>query len=253
MSAEQVYTGLREVTVSYHRKEVLHRMSLEILPKRITAVLGPRKAGKSTLLRLFNRMNDRQPGFALNGEVLINGENIYRPIDFDVEQLRRKVAMIFPRPSLFPRSVGENLAFGLRLQKQASSYIDAKVEACLRKVQLWNLLRDRLSEPVDLLNGQQQQRLCIARALTLDPIVLLLDEPAALLDPNASMELEALLYELKADYTIVLATHNIQKAGRLSDKTAFINQGQLVEYNDTNLLFTNPKEELTEKYISGRS
>jgi phosphate transport system ATP-binding protein len=218
----------------------------------VTAIIGPSGCGKSTLLRSFNRMNDLIPGVRLNGQMVVSGHNVYAA-GTDVVELRRRVGMVFQRPNPFPKSIFENVAFGLRmLGVNHRAELSPRVEASLRRAALWDEVRDRLDRSALQLSGGQQQRLCIARCLAVEPEVILMDEPASALDPTATVRIEELILELKGRYTIVVVTHNMQQAARISDRTAFMLQGELVEYDDTRRVFTSPREKLTEDYITGR-
>jgi phosphate transport system ATP-binding protein len=237
----------------YGQTRALTDISLAIHTNLVTAFIGPSGCGKSTFLRTLNRMNDIIPGARVDGRVEIDGTDIYAPRT-DVVALRRRVGMVFQKSNPFPKSIFENIAYGLRLNGMASSRhdLEAQVEASLRSAALWNEVKDRLHHSALALSGGQQQRLCIARALAIRPEVLLMDEPASALDPIATQHIEELIYELKRDYTIVIVTHNMQQAARVSDVTAFFWLGRLVESGPTATLFTNPQEKLTEDYVTGR-
>lgn len=242
----------RHVNVYYGEKKVIDNVSIRIAERTVTAFIGPSGCGKSTFLRLFNRMNDYIERFRKEGEVLIDGREIYER-ETRVEDLRKTVGMVFQKPNPFPKSIYENVAFGLRIQGiKKRSVIDPVVEKALRSAALWEEVKDELNRPALALSGGQQQRLCIARVLAVEPSVLLMDEPASALDPISSAKIEELIYTLKQQYTIVIVTHNMQQAGRVSDKTAFFYVGKLIEYDETKKLFTNPKQDLTERYITGR-
>ncbi len=218
----------------------------------MTAIIGPSGCGKSTLLRAFNRMNDLIPGVRTEGEVLLSGANVLDPAT-DVVALRRRVGMVFQRPNPFPKSIFENAAFGLRMLRVRDRLeIEARVESSLRRAALWDEVKDRLDQPALRLSGGQQQRLCIARCLAVEPDVILMDEPCSALDPIATSRIEDLMTELKRDYTIVIVTHNMQQAARVSDRTAFLLSGELVEAGATQQMFTRPGVKLTEDYITGR-
>ncbi|MEL0028630.1 MAG: phosphate ABC transporter ATP-binding protein PstB, partial [Perlucidibaca sp.] len=207
---------------------------------------------KSTLLRTFNRMNDMVPSCRIEGEILLDGSNIF-DTSVDVTDLRRRVGMVFQKPNPFPKSIYENVAYGVRLQGESSKRVlDEIVESSLRGAALWDEVRDRLNDPATGLSGGQQQRLCIARAIAIQPEVLLLDEPCSALDPISTLKVEELIHELKERFTILIVTHNMQQAARVSDYTAFMYLGKMVEYGDTDTLFTNPKNKQTEDYITGR-
>jgi len=242
----------REFNLYYGTHHALKQVSLEIPSGSVTAIIGPSGCGKSTLLRSFNRMNDLIPGVHLNGHMVVSGHDVYAP-GTDVVELRRRVGMVFQRPNPFPKSIFENVAFGLRmLGVNDRAALSPRVEQSLRRAALWDEVRDRLDRSALQLSGGQQQRLCIARCLAVEPEVILMDEPASALDPTATVRIEELILELKGRYTIVVVTHNMQQAARISDRTAFMLQGELVEYDDTRRVFTSPREKLTEDYITGR-
>ena len=241
----------QHVSVYYGTNRVLEDISLDIDEHSVTALIGPSGCGKSTFLRLFNRMNDFIPDFRMEGEILIHGANIYAP-HTEVEELRKQVGMVFQQPNPFPKSVYDNVNYGLVLQgERDKAVLDAAVEKALRQAALWDEVKDHLNKPALALSGGQQQRLCIARALAIAPHTLLMDEPASALDPIATAKIEELVQELKKDYTILIVTHNMQQAKRVSDKTAFFNFGKLVEYSDTPALFDQPQQEQTQNYLSG--
>ena len=237
----------------YGQKRALQDISIAIRPNLVTAFIGPSGCGKSTFLRTLNRMNDIIPGTRVEGQVRINGEDIYRP-GSDVVALRRRVGMVFQKSNPFPKSIFENVAYGLRINGLAKgrSALQARVQESLQAAAIWDEVKDRLHESALALSGGQQQRLCIARALAIQPEILLMDEPASALDPIATQRIEELIYQLKSRYTIVIVTHNMQQAARVSDHTAFFWLGKLVEYAATDRLFTNPAEKLTEDYVTGR-
>jgi phosphate transport system ATP-binding protein len=225
---------------------------MQIPEKRVTAFIGPSGCGKSTLLRCLNRMNDLVDGCTVEGEMLLEGRNIYDR-SIDVAELRRRVGMVFQKPNPFPKSIYENVAYGLRIQGiNKKRVLDEAVEKSLRGAALWDEVKDRLHESALGMSGGQQQRLVIARTIAVEPEVLLLDEPASALDPISTLKIEELIYELKNDYTIVIVTHNMQQAARVSDYTAFMYLGELIEFGDTNAMFTNPQMKQTEDYITGR-
>jgi len=233
-------------------KQVLDNVDLDILENSITAIMGPSGCGKSTLIRVLNRMNDIIPGCNITGSVLLDGEDIYSP-SMDVVRLRMRVGMVFQKPNPFPKSVYDNVAFGPRIQKRTGKQeMDKVVEESLRGAALWDEVKDRLKDSALDLSGGQQQRLCIARALAVKPEVLLMDEPCSALDPSATAKIEALMADLKKDYTVVIVTHNMQQAARVSDYTAFLYLGKLIEYGLTDQIFENPTNKLTENYITGR-
>jgi phosphate transport system ATP-binding protein len=237
----------------YGAKRALEDITIEIQPNVVTAFIGPSGCGKSTFLRTLNRMNDIIPGTRVEGLVAIDGEDIYGP-GSDVVRLRRRVGMVFQKSNPFPKSIFENVAYGLRINGLAAnrSALHARVEDSLKAAAIWDEVKDRLQESALALSGGQQQRLCIARALAIQPEILLMDEPASALDPIATQRIEELVYQLKAKYTIVIVTHNMQQAARVSDRTAFFWLGRLVEYAATDRIFTNPAEKLTEDYVTGR-
>jgi phosphate transport system ATP-binding protein len=237
----------------YGDKRALESISVKIQPNVVTAFIGPSGCGKSTFLRTLNRMNDIIPGTRVEGRVLIDSQNIYEP-GVDVVQLRRKVGMVFQKSNPFPKSIFENIAYGLRINGMAGgrSELAGRVEESLKQAALWDEVKDRLQESALAMSGGQQQRLCIARALAVRPDILLMDEPASALDPIATQRIEELVYDLKQTYTIVIVTHNMQQAARVSDYTAFFWLGRLVEYDRTEKIFTNPAEKLTEDYVTGR-
>lgn len=237
----------------YGKVQALHHISLDIVEREVIAFIGPSGCGKSTFLRALNRMNDTIPIARAEGKVIIDGADIYEP-DTDVVALRRKVGMVFQKSNPFPKSVFENVAYGIRINRIHSSKADLadKVEKALRDAALWDEVKDRLNNSAFGLSGGQQQRLCIARALAVQPEIILMDEPASALDPIATQRIEELIVNLKRDYTIVIVTHNMQQAARVSDRTAFFMLGKLIEVNPTQTMFTNPNEKLTEDYITGR-
>jgi phosphate transport system ATP-binding protein len=236
----------------YGEAKVLHGIDLDIPLQQVTALIGPSGCGKSTFLRSINRMNDIIPGARAEGRITIDGQDVYAP-GIDVVALRRRVGMVFQKSNPFPKSIYENIAYGLRIAGQRDRRVlDETVERSLSRAALWDEVKDRLNASALALSGGQQQRLCIARALAVDPDVLLMDEPASALDPIATQKIEELVYELKARYTIVIVTHNMQQAARVSDRTAFFMMGKLVEYDDTRTMFMTPREKLTEDYITGR-
>lgn len=247
-----VKMSAQNVSVKLAGKAVLDNISLDIPANKVTALIGPSGCGKSSLLRSFNRMNELLEEAVTVGEVLLDGQNIYRP-GIDLAELRRKVGIVFQKPNPFPLSVYENVAFGLRLQGvNRARQLDEMVAEALEKAALWQEVKNRLHDNAFTLSGGQQQRLVIARAIAIEPEVLLLDEPASALDPISTLKIEELIYELKQHYTIVIVTHNMQQAARVSDYTAFMNLGQLVEFDATNKIFTDPNELQTEDYITGR-
>jgi phosphate transport system ATP-binding protein len=251
-------TGPAKISVSnlnfyYGQTQALHNISLEIPERIVMAFIGPSGCGKSTLLRTLNRMNDIVPGARVEGRVLVDGRDVYAP-GTDVVDLRRKVGMVFQKSNPFPKSIFDNVAYGLRINRLTSSKTELheRVEQALKDAALWSEVKDRLRASALGLSGGQQQRLCIARALAVRPEVLLMDEPASALDPIATQKIEELIVQLKEQYTIVIVTHNMQQAARVSDQTAFFWLGKLIEVNPTEKMFTNPNEKLTEDYITGR-
>ena len=236
----------------YGAMHALKGVSLGIPGNSVTAIIGPSGCGKSTLLRSFNRMNDLIPNVRTEGRLTVSGEDVLAPT-VDVVDLRRRVGMVFQRPNPFPKSIFDNVAFGLRLLGlRDRGELAIRVEDSLHRAALWDEVKDRLDRSALALSGGQQQRLCIARCLAVEPEVILMDEPASALDPTATARIEELVLELKGRYTILVVTHNMQQAARISDRTAFMLQGELVEYGDTRQLFTSPREKLTEDYITGR-
>ncbi|MCT8127081.1 phosphate ABC transporter ATP-binding protein [Alishewanella sp. BS5-314] len=244
--------SVQDLSVRLAGKVVLDQVNLQIPTHKVTALIGPSGCGKSSLLRSFNRMNELLDDTETLGEVWLDQLNIYQD-GIDLAELRRRVGIVFQKPNPFPQSVYENVAFGLRLQGVNSPrQLDELVEAALVKAALWQEVKDRLYENALTLSGGQQQRLVIARAIAIEPEVLLLDEPASALDPISTLKIEELIYELKQHYTIVIVTHNMQQAARVSDFTAFMNMGRVVEFDATNKIFTDPQQAQTEDYITGR-
>jgi phosphate transport system ATP-binding protein len=244
---------VRGLSFYYGTTRALEHISLTIAPNVVTAFIGPSGCGKSTLLRTLNRMNDIIPSTRVVGEIHVDGRDIYAA-GTDVVDLRRRIGMVFQKSNPFPKSIFENVAYGLRINRLARSHSDLRhrVEESLRGAALWDEVKDRLHESALALSGGQQQRLCIARALAVKPEILLMDEPASALDPIATQRIEELVYQLKREYTIVIVTHNMQQAARVSDRTAFFWLGRLIEYDRTDRIFTAPKEKLTEDYVTGR-
>jgi len=254
MDTENIKIDARNVDFFYDngRFHALKNISLKVREHEVVAFIGPSGCGKSTFLRLFNRMNDLIPGTRLEGEILINGENIYDH-KVNVDELRRHVGMVFQRPNPFPKSIYENVAYGLRVNGvKDEKFISERVEQTLRGAALWDEVKDKLNKSAYALSGGQQQRLCIARAMAIEPDVLLMDEPASALDPISTLKVEELIHEIKNEYTIVIVTHNMQQATRVSDKTAFFYLGELIEYDTTRKIFSNPSQEATQNYITGR-
>ncbi len=243
---------VNDAHVYYGSEHTLKGVSLTIKKNTVTALIGPSGCGKSTFLRLFNRMNDLIENCRIEGEMLIDGVDIYSN-KINVNELRKAVGMVFQKPNPFPKTIFENVAYGMRVNGINDKFlIQQKVEESLKQAALWEEVKDKLKKSALALSGGQQQRLCIARALAVSPSVLLMDEPASALDPLSTIKIEELIYNLKASYTILLVTHNMQQATRTSDRTAFFYMGELIEYEDTRTLFTNPKKERTQNYITGR-
>lgn len=242
----------KNVDFHYGSFHALKGINMSIEENEVVAFIGPSGCGKSTFLRLFNRMNDLIPGTKLEGQITIDGQNIYDR-SVNVDELRKNVGMVFQRPNPFPKSIYENVAYGLRVNGvKDEKFIAEQVEKSLRGAALWEEVKDKLKKSAYALSGGQQQRLCIARAMAVAPSVLLMDEPASALDPISTAKVEELIHELKKDYTIVIVTHNMQQATRVSDKTAFFYLGRLVEYDKTTKMFTHPEKEETQNYITGR-
>ncbi len=243
---------VNDLNLFYAEKQALHDVKMEIPRKRVTAFIGPSGCGKSTLLRCFNRMNDLVDNVRIEGSIVLGDDDIYAK-GVNVAELRRRVGMVFQKPNPFPKSIFENVAYGMRiLGIKDKRKITESVEKSLRSAALWDEVKDRLQDNAMGLSGGQQQRLVIARAVAIEPEVLLLDEPASALDPISTLKIEELIYELKDKYTIVIVTHNMQQAARVSDYTAFMYMGELIEHDSTNKLFTNPAKKQTEDYITGR-
>jgi phosphate transport system ATP-binding protein len=240
----------RDLSVFYGNNQAVKEISLVVPANKVVALIGPSGCGKSTLLRCFNRMNDLVGGARVEGEVSFHGQNLYDH-DVDPVEVRRRIGMVFQKPNPFPKSIFDNTAFGPRING-FSGDLDGIVEASLKQAALWEEVHDRLEDSAYNLSGGQQQRLCIARTLAVKPEIVLMDEPASALDPIATQRIEDLIFELKKDYTIVIVTHNMQQAARISDYTAFLYMGELIEYGPTDTLFTNPTEERTEAYVTGR-
>ena len=243
----------RDVSVYYGDKQALDAVSIDIATEYVTAFIGPSGCGKSTFLRTLNRMNDTIASARVEGEIRLDGEDIYRS-GMDVVQLRARVGMVFQKPNPFPKSIYENVAYGPRIHGLAAgkAELDAIVERSLKRAGLWDEVKDRLADSGTALSGGQQQRLCIARAIAVDPEVILMDEPCSALDPIATARIEELIGELKGRYAIVIVTHSMQQAARVSQRTAFFHLGKMVEYGKTSDIFTNPREERTKDYITGR-
>src|SRR5687767_248836 len=240
------------VNVYYDQAHVIKNVNLAVQPNTVTAFIGPSGCGKSTFLRLINRMNDFIDGFRMTGKILIDGRDIYER-KVHVEELRKEVGMVFQKPNPFPKSIYENVVYGLRIQGiNKKSILDETVETSLKRAAIWDEVKDNLNKSALSLSGGQQQRICIARTLAVSPSIVLMDEPASALDPISSAKIEELIYELKTQYTIIIVTHNMQQAGRVSDKVAFFYLGELIEFAETKEIFINPKMELTQNYITGR-
>jgi phosphate transport system ATP-binding protein len=244
--------SVRDLNFYYGQHHALKHISLSLYESKVTAFIGPSGCGKSTLLRILNRMYDLYPGQRAEGEVLLDGDNILRP-GLDLNLLRSRIGMVFQKPTPFPMSIYDNIAFGIRLyEKLPKSEMNERVEDALRRTALWDEVKDKLQGSGLGLSGGQQQRLCIARSIAVKPSVLLLDEPTSALDPISTAKIEELIYQLKADYTIAIVTHNMQQAARTADFSAFMYLGELVEFGTTDQVFTKPRESRTEDYITGR-
>lgn len=242
----------RNLDFFYGNNKALKNISLICPDNKVSALIGPSGCGKSTFIRSLNRMNDVIPGTRVEGEVFINGENIYAP-KIDVVEIRRRVGMVFQKPNPFPKSIFDNVAYGLRINgMRDKKKIERIVEKSLQEAALWDEVKDRLGDNAFSLSGGQQQRLCIARALAVEPEIILFDEPCSAIDPIATAKIEDRIQKLKKSYTVVIVTHNMQQAARVSDYTAFLMMGELVEYGETSQIFTNPANKLTEDYITGR-
>ncbi|MCE1169044.1 MAG: phosphate ABC transporter ATP-binding protein PstB [Sphingobacteriia bacterium] len=242
----------KNIDFYYGDFHAIKNVSMEIEANSVTAFIGPSGCGKSTFLRLLNRMNDLIDHTRLEGQILINNENIYGK-DVQVDELRKRVGMVFQKPNPFPKSIFENVAYGLRVNGVSDkNFIEQKVVESLNSAALWDEVKDKLKKSAFELSGGQQQRLCIARALAVSPSIILMDEPASALDPISTAKIEDLIYDLKKNYTVVIVTHNMQQASRVSDKTAFFYLGELIEYDETQKIFINPSVEATQNYITGR-
>ena len=249
---EETVLQVKDLSLFYSDKQALHNINMAIPKQRVTAYIGPSGCGKSTLLRCMNRMNDLVDNVRIEGEIQLDGKNIYEK-SVNVAELRRRVGMVFQKPNPFPKTIYENVAYGLRIQGvNDRRVLEEVVEKALKGAALWDEVKDRLKDNALGLSGGQQQRLVIARAIAIEPEVLLLDEPASALDPISTLKIEELIYDLKSNCTIVIVTYNMQQAARVSDYTAFMYLGELIEYDDTNTIFTNPKQQKTEDYITGR-
>jgi phosphate transport system ATP-binding protein len=243
----------KNVDLYYGDFHALKNISMQVSPKTVTALIGPSGCGKSTYLRLFNRMNDLIEGVKIQGEVLIDNKDIYKIKKTEIDHLRRNVGMVFQKPNPFPKSIFENVAYGLRVNGiNDKKKIEEQVEKSLRQAALWEEVKDKLKKSAFEISGGQQQRLCIARAMAIEPSILLMDEPASALDPISTSKIEELIYELKNNFTIMIVTHNMQQASRVSDYTGFFLLGELVEFDKTKKIFTNPEKQQTENYITGR-
>ncbi len=241
-----------KVNVYYDEAHVIKDVSLTIQPNTVTAFIGPSGCGKSTFLRLVNRMNDYIDGFRKTGNILVDGQDIYDK-KIRVEELRKNIGMVFQKPNPFPKSIYENVIYGLRIQGiNNKSKLNETVERSLRRAAIWDEVKDNLNKSALSLSGGQQQRICIARTLAVEPSIVLMDEPASALDPISTAKIEELIHELKSQYTIIIVTHNMQQAARVSDKVAFFYIGELIEFSETKEIFINPKKELTQNYITGR-
>ncbi len=248
----EVCLDVHNLNLFYGESQALTDISFQMKKNRVTAFIGPSGCGKSTLLRCFNRMNDLVDSVRVEGEIILDDTNIYAP-EVDVTQLRQRVGMVFQKPNPFPMSIFENVAYGLRLQGiKKRRVLEEKVEWALKAAALWDEVKDRMDESALGISGGQQQRLVIARAIAVEPEILLLDEPASALDPISTLKIEELIYELKSQYTILIVTHNMQQAARVSDETAFMYMGKMIEFGNTNTIFTNPEKKQTEDYITGR-
>lgn len=242
----------KNIDFFYGDFQALKGISMKMEPNTVTAFIGPSGCGKSTFLRLFNRMNDLIDDTRLTGECLIDGKNIYDK-SLPIDELRKKVGMVFQKPNPFPKSIFENVAYGLKVNSMGDKkFIEQRVEESLRAAALWDEVKDKLKKSAMELSGGQQQRLCIARALAVSPSILLMDEPASALDPISTSKIEELIHSLKREYTIVIVTHNMQQAARVSDMTGFFMLGKLIEYSETKKMFLSPKEQATQNYITGR-
>ncbi len=249
---QNIKIAIKDLDFYYGKNQALHDISVAIMGRQVTAMIGPSGCGKSTLIRTLNRMNDLILSARMEGQVLIDDKDIYGA-DMDVVALRRKVGMVFQKSTPFPKSIYENVVYGLKIIGiRDTRVLDEAVEKSLRRAALWDEVKDRLGKPAMALSGGQQQRLCIARALAIGPQVILMDEPCSALDPSATARIEQLIFELKNEYTIVIVTHNMQQAARVSDMTAFLMNGRLIEYDRTKVLFTKPSNKITEDYITGR-
>ena len=243
---------IKNVRAWYEDFEAIKGIDMEIKPNTVTAFIGPSGCGKSTFLRMFNRMNDYVDGFHMEGKIKINGDSIYKK-KVNVEELRKEVGMVFQKPNPFPKSIYDNVAYGLKIQGiKDKGFLDKRVEKALKQADLWEEVKNDLKKSALALSGGQQQRLCIARTLAVEPSIILMDEPTSALDPISTAKIEDLIFSLKEKYTVVIVTHNMQQASRISDYTAFFYMGDLIEFDKTKKIFTNPSEKQTENYITGR-
>ncbi len=248
----EVKIKVENLNFFYSKTHVLKNISLDIYSNQVTAIIGPSGCGKSTFIRLLNRMNDLIPGARMKGQILLDGKDIYSPRT-DVVELRRRVGMVFQKPNPFPKTVFENIAYGLTINGvKDRSFIRERVKQSLKKAAIYEEVQNRLNENALMLSGGQQQRICIARCIAVEPEVILFDEPCASLDPISTKKIEELILELKNDYTIVIVTHNMQQAARVSDFTAFLYLGELIEFGPTSKIFTVPEKKMTEQYLAGR-
>jgi phosphate transport system ATP-binding protein len=248
----KVKVEVKDLNLFYRDFQALKGINFKATANTVTAFIGPSGCGKSTLLRVFNRMNDLIDGVIITGKAYIDDENIYKK-NVIVDELRKKVGMVFQKPNPFPKSIFENVAYGLRVNGITDKhFISERVETSIKNAALWDEVKDKLKKSAYELSGGQQQRLCIARALAIEPSIILMDEPASALDPISTAKIEDLIYELKTQYTIIIVTHNMQQAGRVSDYTAFFYLGELIEWNETKIMFTSPSDTRTQNYITGR-
>lgn len=243
---------IKDLDFFYGDFQALHKINMDIEEKLVTALIGPSGCGKSTFLKILNRMQDLIPGTRVEGDVLLDGQDIFQK-GYDVNQLRKQVGMVFQHPNPFPKSIYDNIAYGPRTHGiKDSTELDRIVEESLKSAAIWEEVKDKLDKPATAVSGGQQQRICIARAIANQPEVLLMDEPTSALDPISTGKIEELIEELKKTYTVVIVTHNMQQAARISDKTAFFLTGEMIEFDDTEIIFTNPTDQRTDDYISGR-
>ncbi len=249
---EEIIIDVQDVNLWYGENHALHNITVPIANRKVTSLIGPSGCGKSTLIRCFNRMNDLVAGCRVSGNIYFHGENI-NGADADPVELRRKIGMVFQKPNPFPKSIYENIAYGPRIHGiKNKRELDEIVESCLQKAALWEEVKDRLHDSAMSLSGGQQQRLCIARTLAVNPDIILMDEPCSALDPIATSKIEDLIEDLKREYCVIIVTHSMSQASRVSDYTAFMYLGDLIEFGETRQIFENPRKELTENYITGR-